>query len=228
MFNYHTIKRLLPKGNYGLIGQVLGLLGAVLYGTQIAWNWFGITEADKALYSLGTVAIICLAIGFMYAANFKSKIKGTPIFAALKVSLVLFLGISLLVLVLNGVGVTMDVTYSEYANSKLAFWNGFRQLTSVTLEDINSLQNFAIGIKWIARALFLTVPAIIATWGGFSVLTADSIDEAEGGILAVVAAFIVFFVVWIFRAIDVTLMFITLMIPPISVIILVVYPILVI
>ncbi len=225
MVKLHVLKRGLPKGKFGIIGQVLGLLGVILYGTQFAWHWFGITETDKALYSLGTVAIICLSIGFMYAANFKSRIKGAPIYAALKVSLVLFLGLTLLVLVLNGIGVTMDVTYSEYANENLGFWNGFRQLTEVTSKDINSLQNFAVGIQWISRALFLTVPTIIATWGGFSVLTADSIDEAEGGILAIVAAFIVFFVVWIFKAIDVTLMFITLMVNPIMFITLMVNPI---
>jgi hypothetical protein len=79
-------------------------------------------------------------------------------------------------------------------------------MTTITSGDINSLTNFALGVRQIVTALFLVVPCLIATWGGFSVLTADSIDEAEGGILAIVAAFIVFIIVFIFKAIGVQLL----------------------
>jgi len=58
--------------------------------------------------------------------------------------------------------------------------------------------------------MFLTVPCLIGTWGGLSVLTADGISDAEGGILAIIASFVVFFVVWIFKAIDVTIMLLSL------------------
>ena len=101
----------------------------------------------------------------------------------------------------------MDVNYQQYANERAGIFTGIRQLSSITSEDVNSLHNFALGIRQIVSAMFLTVPCLIATWGGLGVLTADSISDAEGGILAIVAAFVVFIVVWIFKAIDVTLMF---------------------
>jgi hypothetical protein len=111
------------------------------------------------------------------------------------------------ILIINGVGMTMDTSYADYAATEYGYLTGLRQLTAVTSGDVNSLVNFALGIRQLVRALFLIVPGLIATWGGLSVLTADSIDEAEGGILAIVAAMVVFFVVWIFKAADVALMF---------------------
>ena len=110
---------------------------------------------------------------------------------------------------LNGVMMTLDASYNTYAEGTGVF-TGLRQLTSVTAADVSSLEQFALGIRQIVRAMFLIVPALIGTWGGLSVLTADSIDEGEGGILAIVAAFVVFIIVWIFKAIDVSLMTLTL------------------
>jgi len=201
---------IVPETSYGWAGLTLGLGGVLLWGTQMIWNWFGITEGDKALFSLLTVIILLFAVGCYRVAQTKlrSGIKhkrgeGAIIFRTVLIGLV---AIILIVIVINGFSMTLDVNYESYANNNFGFFTGLKLLTSVTAEDVNSLQNWALGVRQIVRAMFLTVPVLIATWGGLSVLTADSIDEAEGGILAVVAAFIVFLIVWIFKAIDVSLM----------------------
>ena len=196
----------LPKSAYGWTGFVLGILGAAAASTQLIFNWFGSTNADKSLYSFFTIIIIALGLGFTYVANFRPKIKGNPMITALKISFVIVIGVILLVMAVNGLSMTLDTNYATYANNNLGLFTGLRMLTSITAADVNSISNFALGIRQIVRSLFLIVPVIIATWGGLSVLTADSIDEAEGGILAIVAAFVVFIVVWIFKAIDVSLM----------------------
>lgn len=196
----------LPHSAYGITGLVLGILGVVAASTQLVFNWFGSTNADKSLYSLFTILFIVLGLGFTYVANFRTKIKGNPMITGLKIAFILFVAVILLIMAVNGISMTLDTTYATYANNNLGLFTGIRMLTSITTEDVNSLSNFALGIRQIVRSLFMIVPALIATWGGLSVLTADSIDEAEGGILAIVAAFIVFIVVWVFKAIDVSLM----------------------
>ncbi|MHA1488543.1 MAG: hypothetical protein ACTSRI_02675 [Promethearchaeota archaeon] len=203
---------LVPESIYGYIGIILGMLGSICWATQFVLDWFGIDEADKALYSLIVLLLLLSAIAFTFVANrttntrkiFKGK---TPMITIAKIIFLGFILIIVLVLVFNGVSITMDVNYKQYASERAGIFTGIRQLSSITSEDVNSLHNFALGIRQIVSAMFLTVPCLIATWGGLGVLTADSISDAEGGILAIVAAFVVFIVVWIFKAIDVTLMF---------------------
>ena len=196
----------LPHSSYGIAGFALGILGVVAASTQLIFNWFGKTNADKSLYSLFTIVIIALGLGFTYVANFRTKIQGNPMITGLKIAFVLFIAVILLIMAVNGISMTLDTSYATYANNDLGLFTGLRMLTSITTEDVNSLQNFALGIQQIVRSIFLIVPCLIGTWGGLSVLTADSIDEAEGGILAIVAAFVVFIIVWVFKAIDVSLM----------------------
>ena len=196
----------LPHSAYGITGFVLGILGITAASTQLVFNWFGRTNADKSLYSVFTILFLALGLGFTYVANFKTKIKGNPMVCALKISFVLFIAIILLIMAVNGISMTLDTSYATYANNELGLFTGLRMLTSITSADVNSLQNFALGIKQIVRSIFMIVPCLIATWGGLGVLTADDIGDAEGGILAIVAAFVVFIVVWIFKAIDISLM----------------------
>lgn len=194
----------LPKSAYGWSGFILGLLGVIMASTQLIFNWFGKTNADKSLYSLFTIIIIALGLGFTYVTNFPPK--GNPMVTALKIAFIIIVAILLLIMAVNGISMTLDTNYATYANNNLGLFTGLKMLTSITTEDVNSLSNFALGVKQIVRSMFMIVPVIIATWGGLSVLTADSIDEAEGGILAIVAAFVVFIIVWVFKAIDVSLM----------------------
>jgi hypothetical protein len=186
---------------YGYISLFAGLVGCLLYATQFIWDWFGYTQLDKALYSIFVVFLMCTATGAGVAAN-KNK---TEYFAG--ITFILFTFVLILIMIINSEAMMLSTTYKDFADDRLGIWTGLRMLTSVTSEDVNSLANFALGIRQLVRALFLVVPTLIATWGGLSVLTADSIDEAEGGILAIVAAFVVFIVVWIFKAIDIQLMF---------------------
>lgn len=203
----------IPETIYGWLSLILGITGSILWGTQHVLDWFGTTEGDKSLYSIVVLLVMLTAIGCTWVARSKMKankeLKHTEGMTVIRIVILGMVFIILLLIIKNGVGMTLDTNFNTYANSNLGFFTGFRQLTSITTEDVNSLQNFALGIKQIVRAMFLVVPCLIATWGGLSVLTADSIDEAEGGILAVVAAFIVFIVVWVFKAIDISLMQLT-------------------
>lgn len=200
----------IPETIYGWLSLILGTIGSVLWGTQHVLNWYGTTEGDKSLYSIIVLLVMLTAIGCTWVARSKMKaskeLKHSEGMTIVRIVILSMVGIILLIIIKNGVGMTLDTNFSTYANDRYGFFTGLRQLTSITTEDVNSLQNFALGIRQIVRAMFLIVPCLIATWGGLSVLTADSIDEAEGGILAVVAAFIVFIVVWIFKAIDISLM----------------------
>lgn len=204
----------IPETVYGWLGLVLGITGGATWCTQFIWDWFGETEADKALYSLIVLLLCISAIAFTYTANRVSNKRKTykkvysPIVSISKIIFIGFVGIILVIMALNGGMMTMNVSYSEYAEGA-GLLTGIRQLSSVTSGDVNSLANFGLGIREIVKAMFMIVPALIATWGGLGVLTADSISDAEGGILAIVAAFVVFIVVWIFKAIDVTIMFMT-------------------
>jgi len=205
----------IPETFYGWIGLALGILGCIMWATQFIWNWVsflpGADDADGAFYSVITLLIIIFACAFIYVGNrlnnTRKRLKGRPAIAVAKIAFLSFIGIILIVMVLNGVSMTMDTTYATYANNNLGLLTGLRQLTTVTSADLDALSTFALGVKQIVRSMFLIIPCIIATWGGLSVLTADSIDEAEGGILAIVAAFIVFIIVWIFKFIDIQLMF---------------------
>lgn len=204
----------IPETAYGWIGLVLGILGSISWCTQFIWNWFGITEADKALYSLIVLLLLLSAIGFSYVANRLNNRRKiftgrTPMISVAKIVFLGFMGIILVVMITNGVAMTIDTNYLEYANTNAGYFTGIRQLSAITSEDVGSLEQFALGIRQIVRALFLVVPCLIGTWGGLSVLTADSISDAEGGILAIVAAFVVLIIVWTFKAIDVSLMFMT-------------------
>lgn len=200
----------IPDTSYGTIGLILGIAGAIGWGTQFLFNWFGITELDKALYSLMIVVILLLACSCTFVGNrivsSKKDLKREPGKVVIRITFIGVLGIILFIAVANSFCMSMDDNYASHANRELGIMTGMRQLTAVTAEDVNGLENWALGVRQIVRSMFLIVPCLIGTWGGLSVLTADSIDEAEGGILAIVAAFVVFLVVWIFKAIDVSLM----------------------
>lgn len=206
----------IPETSYGWIGLILGAIGCTLWATEFIWDWVawlpGVDNIDKALYSVIVLLTLISACAFIYVANRmnnkRKKLKSAnPIRTVIKFVFLGFVGIILVVMVLNGVSMSLDTTYATYANGDLGLLTGLRQLTSVTSADVDALTTFALGVRQIVRAMFLVVPVIIATWGGLSVLTADSIDEAEGGILAIVAAFVVFIIVWIFKFMDIQLMF---------------------
>lgn len=209
---------LVPETPYGWLSIIAGILGSVMWMTQFIWDWFGVTEGDKAIYSVLTLVLLIMSCSAAFVANASiARGMNMPAMTFLKITV---FGVSFAIvalLVFNGLGMTMDTSYASYAETEYGYLTGLRQLTAVTSGDVNSLVNFSLGIRQLVRSLFLIVPGLIATWGGLSVLTADSIDEAEGGILAVVAAMVVFFVVWIrkrislalqkFKAADVAIMF---------------------
>jgi len=199
-----------PETSYGWVGFILGIVGMLGWGTQFIWDWYGITEGDKALYSVLVLVILLFACAFIYVGNrmnnTRKKLRKSPGKTILKIVFISFLGIILFIMVVNGIAMNLDVNYYNHAENEFGLLTGLRTLTSVTAEDVNSITNFALGVRQIVRSLFMIVPALIATWGGLGVLTADDIGDAEGGILAILAAFVVFIVVWIFKAIDVSLM----------------------
>lgn len=194
----------LPDNPYGWVSIITGLLACGLYATQMIYDWFGIDESDKILLSFIVLTLLCLAIANMYVGN-NYKTLRNPMNSMIKIFISVFVLVLLFIIIINGVAMNMSTEYTTYVNTKFGFFTGIRNLTQVTQEDLTSLQNWALGLKQIIKALFLIVPFLIATWGGLSVLTADSIDEAEGGILAIVAAFIVVIVVWLFKLVEITL-----------------------
>jgi hypothetical protein len=202
---------LIPSTVFGWIGLISGIVGSMLAATQFIWDWFGITQVDKALFSVIVLILMLMAIAGTYVGN--KMVSGKNIEPLKSFGKIFGIGMVIVfgyIVVSNSVMMTLSTTYTSYTDARLGYLTGLRQLTSVTTEDVNSLVNFALGIRQIVRSMFLIVPALIATWGGLSVLTADSIDEAEGGILAIVSAFVVFIIVFIFKAIDVQLMFLML------------------
>ena len=206
----------IPDRLYGIIGLILGFLGSIMATTQFVWNWFGIDDGDKALYSVMVILILCFACGFATVNNMMHNTKWfvfsgrTPFTSVAKTAFFIFIVIMVFIMAANGVAMTMDVNYATYCQSRQGFFTGIRQLTAVTAQDVSDLALWGEGLQQIIKAIFLTVPCLIATWGGLGVLTADSISDAEGGILAIVAAFVVFIIVWIFKAIGIALMTLTL------------------
>lgn len=204
----------LPTTLYGWVGLILGLAGGILATTQFVFDWlssFGADVADETLFSIMVLLMLCFACGFSTVANRSVNkkrwiLKGSPFTAVMKMSMGIFVAVMILIMIMNGVGMTMDIAYYTYTKSNGGLFAGVRQLTSITAGDVSSLEQWALGIKQIVRGFFMIIPCIIGAWGGLSVLTADGISDAEGGILAIVAAFVVFIVVWIFKAIDVSLM----------------------
>lgn len=202
---------LIPSTPFGWVGLLSGITGMILAASQFIWDWFGVTQIDKALFSVIVLILMMMAIAGTYVGN--KMVSGRtfdPFKTFIKIFVMGLVIVLTFIVISNSAMMSLSTTYSDYANERLSYFTGLRQLTSVTTEDVNSLVNFALGIRQIVRAMFLITPALIGTWGGLSVLTADSIDEAEGGILAIVAAFVVFIVVFIFKSIDVQLMFLML------------------
>ena len=138
----------------------------------------------------------------MSGGRFKTKNKGSTFAKFLFFG---FIVVLLLVCIVSGSAMTMDTSVDTYFKSDLGFFTGMRMLTSVTDTDVNALLNFGLGFQVLIKALFLCVPFLIATWGGLSVLTADSIDEAEGGILAVVAALFTVIIIFVFSLVGIYL-----------------------
>lgn len=191
--------KLLPRNILQVISLVAGVLGIILWCGQRGWHWFGADAADEVLYSV--IVLICesVAFGFMWA-NSRFNKNDKTVRAGLKYTLwvasILFA--ASIVISLSAMG--MDATYMETADaSGVNIFYALRYLSNVTAEDVNALAQWGIGLQTIIKALFYVVPFIIVTWGALSVLTSDSIDEAEGGILAIVAAFVFAIIMWIFR-----------------------------
>jgi hypothetical protein len=164
-------------------------------------DWFGTDATDKAIFSLIILIPLVLACACAVEANKNENRDWTNV---IKNTFVALLVVFVFIVVFNGLGMGMDTTYQTEANdSNLGIFYGFRLLSNVTDADINNIATWGIGLRTIIQALFLIVPFIICIWGGLSVLTADSLDEAEGGIMAIIAAIIVVIIVWMFQLVDI-------------------------
>lgn len=199
-----------PDSPYGWSGLISGVIGAILYFLQIFTGWFGIDEADKTMFSVLVITLICWGTASYIVANRLKSKKGkrmleSPIKSLLKIFALEMVLVFLVIFILNWQGMMLSLDYADYTADKGGLVFGIRQLTYITTDDVNSLTQWSIGVQQLIKGLFLIVPFLIATWGGLSVLTADSIDEAEGGILALVSAFVVVIIVWIFKLVGVIL-----------------------
>jgi len=194
----------LPDNAYGWTSLLLGVIGSILYATQLLFGWFGVDTTDRTLFSLICLIMLVMAISCAYVANNVKDLKN-PLMTTLKIFGTLFVIAFIFIIVGNGVGMMLDTGFLEHTNTHGGFLFGIPQLTYITEADVNSITQWALGVQMIIKAFFLVIPFLIACWGGLSVLTADSIDEAEGGILAIVAAFVVVLVVWMFRLVGVIL-----------------------
>jgi hypothetical protein len=191
--------------------MVLGITATVMWGTQQAFNWFGQGYPSlQMIYSIITLAMLAFAIGFTYVAGARIGSKVTlrrpPMHSALRIGFLVFLGAAIFILFGTGFGMTMDSQFASYAESDLGFLTGFRMLTSVTSQDASLFTTLGYGLKQFFSALFAIVPILIAIWGALSLVTADSVDEAEGAITSLLAAGVVFIIVWLFKFLGVNLL----------------------
>lgn len=202
-----------PETWQGALGAISGIVAVALWSTQYFFDWFGSTTFDKNFYHILVLVLIAVAIGFNFVGNRLANTRKTldtrndPTYIALRNTFLILIGVFLYIIVVNGWAMSLSTEYVTYANSKQGIWTGISRLDSrITKEDVSDLENFALGIAQLSRSMFIMVPCLIATWGGLSVLTADGVSDAEGGILAILAAMVVFFVAWIFKGINVSLM----------------------
>lgn len=186
----------------------LGCLTVLLFSTQYLFDWYGANAFDKTFYSLLVLFVAATSVGFVVSTNLLGK-TDDALQKALMIAMVIVIAVILLIMSLNGGLMMMDSNYASFVNTegRGGYFYGIRFLSNqITQSDIGQLQLFSEGIAELVRALFLIVPGLIGTWGGLSVLTAQNMGEATGGIFAILAAMVVFFIVWIFKAINVTLM----------------------
>lgn len=196
--------KILPKSPWGYAYYLFGIAAIILWFTQKIWDWYGITTIDKALFSLLVLFIIFLAFGFGLVANktVAGMLKGNPAKTIVSTLIIGFAGVMLYLIISNGLAIQMSVdagegVYTEYYNNNQGFFQTLRMLAMPT--EIGELEKFALGVQQIIRIVFLVVPALIIGWGALSVLTADSLDEAEGGLLALVSALLTVGIMFIFQ-----------------------------
>jgi hypothetical protein len=202
--------KILPKSPWGYAYLGFGIAAIVLWLTQKLWDWYGITTIDKAMFSLLVLFLIFLAIGFGLVANktIAGMLKGNPAKTVVSTLIIGFAGVMLYLIISNGLAIQMSVdagegAYTEYYNNNQGFFQTLRMLAMPT--EVGALEDFALGVQQIIRIVFLVVPALIIGWGALSVLTADSIDEAEGGLLALVAAILTVVMLFLFQFAGVTM-----------------------
>jgi len=194
----------LPDNIYGWAGLITGLAGSIIYVLQLLFGVFGIDNSDRTFVSIIILLMLLFAVSTSVVSNRLDKIDN-PIYAVLRIWLFSFVGVIVVIMIFNWSSMMLDTNFQEYTNNRGGLFYGLRQLSYITDADVNSLEAWATGVQTLIRALFLIVPFIIGVWGGLSVLTADSIDEAEGGILALVSAFVVIIIVWMFKLVGVFL-----------------------
>jgi hypothetical protein len=198
--------RYLPKKVEGWIGVAAGLTATGLWASNMIFKWLQ-TELERSLYGVIFLILMGIAIGFTYVAN-----KGLNIQRAVPITLAVILVGIFMVMLFNGISMTLSADYKTYANSELGLLTGIQLLAGDVKEiDVNSIATFALGVRQLITAMSLFVPVIIVFWAGLSVITADSLDEAEGGILGIAAAVVVVIIVWLFLLVDVEVM--SLMLP---------------
>jgi hypothetical protein len=193
--------RYLPNKAEGWIGVLAGLTATFLYASNVIFKWLQ-TELDRSIYGIIFLVLMGIAFGFTYVAN-----KNLNIRRAIPITLsVILIGI-FMIMFFNGFSMTLSADYHEYASNKLGLFTGVQLLAGDVKEiDVNSIATFALGVRQLITAISLFVPVLIVMWAGLSVLTADSLDEAEGGILGIVAAIVVVIIVWLFLLVDVEIM----------------------
>jgi hypothetical protein len=200
--------RLIPKTYWGY-GALASMFSAiVLFLTQKVFDWYGATTFDKAIFTLLVLFLIFLGIGMHIVAHktISNALKGSPQKIVVNTLILGFAGVLLYLVVANGMAIQMSVDsgsgdYSSYFNNNVGFFGSLKMLMHSA--EPNVIEDFAIGVQQIVRTMFIIVPALIVGWGALSVLTADSLDEAEGGILALVAAILVWIMLFIFDLIGI-------------------------
>lgn len=188
-----------------LVSFLTGLVAVVLWCTNIVFNWWGEDDADQIGIGLLVLVLICVAIGFYWEGRPRGP-ENPSTKRAIGIACILLIICIAISIVTTGLAMGMDAGYlEETEDAGLGVWYGLRNLAAVTAVEVEGLAQWGLGLKTILKALFLIVPFLVATWGALSVLTADGLSDAEGGILSIVAAVIFAIIVWIFRLVDVSL-----------------------
>jgi len=194
-----------PLNVYGWLSFIFGMIGATLYSIHLVWG-IGFTSIDYALMSLLIIILLLLAVAYniVHFRYHAGKVKN-PTRTVITITAVGLLAVCLIVMAVYGLAMSMDMQAMDHAERDIGVFTGFRMLAHITERDINSLENWALGISAMVKGLFLIIPFLIVTWGALSCLTASSMADMNGALFSMVAAMFFTIEVWMFRLVDVIL-----------------------
>lgn len=198
-----SIRDWLPPSKNAAFSVIFGYVFALMYLSQFVFGWFGVDIQDWTFYSVILIFLASESIAFAWY-GYRRKRREEPFKKPLAVGLVVSILVITTVLLLTGTAMRMDTTF-DAGTGNLGVFYGLPILGSPAdeLVSTNVLAQWGIGLKIILKALALIMPFLCSLWGGLSVLTADNLTEARGGLLAIAAAIVVVIITFLFNLVGI-------------------------